>query len=344
MTKARETKQRRLPFEILGLISISAFFGVILFLLLSGTGTVIVETYCFRKDIVLTELEWMEADRWICGISGLLSLMGFSLLFLALLGDRMAYIRTITEGIHDLQSGKIGITLPLEGRNELTHLAASINDLSETQQKLRQKEETLAREKDQFIRSLSHDIRTPLTSILAYSEYLEEENSVPQEEQKQYLQMIRKKAEQIRDLSALLLDGDKRSVEYFDNAKLLMEQLAAEFEEDLEDRFCVQIDLSGCGSFGGSFDVQELRRIFDNLSSNVQKYAAPKEPVLLDIRITEAGLCIRQQNGVLTAPVLQDSYKLGINSIRRIAQNYGGWVDVLKDANKFCITVTLSEY
>lgn len=156
--------------------------------------------------------------------------------------------------------------------------------------------------------------------------------------------MIRKKAEQIRDLTALLLDGDKRSLEHFDDAKLLMEQLAAEFEEELEERFAVHTDLSGCPSFAGTFDVQELRRIFDNLSSNVHKYADPDQPVYLHIGVDQDGLCIRQTNSIPADPGQKDSYKLGLNSIRRIAQNYGGRVVIRQDADRFSITITLSDF
>ena len=344
MTNGKIRKQRKLSYEILGLIGISAFFAAVLFLILSWTAAAIVEIYCFHNDVILSEFEWLEVDRWIFGTSGTLSAVAFSLLFLALFSDRMKYIRTITEVIHALRLGNIDISLPLEGRNELTQLADSINYMSATQRLLQQKERSLAHEKEQFVRTLSHDIRTPLTSIMAYSEYLSSENSIPPEEQKMFLQMIRKKAEQIRDLTALLLEGDKRNPEYFDNAHLLMTQLAAEFEEDLEERFDVHTDLSGCSSFSGTFDVQELRRVFDNLSSNVQKYADPEQPVKLSIALGEDGLCIWQKNSVFEDNGEKDSYKLGINSIRRIVQNYGGRVDVSQDAVSFSIAVILIDF
>lgn len=335
-------KQRKLSLEILGLIGISAFFAALLLLILIMTGGAIVQGYCFRNDIVMTEYDWLEADRWIWSVSGVLAAVGFSVLFLVLLAERMAYIRTITEGIHALRLGQADVTLSLEGNNELTELADSVNFLSETQRNLKAKEQALAREKEQFLRTLSHDIRTPLTSILAYSEFLTSDNAIP-EEQKDHLRMIRKKAEQIRDLTALLLDGDKRCPEHFENAHLLMEQLAAEFEEDLEDEFDVHTDLSGCGFFAGTFDVQEFRRIFDNLSSNVQKYADPDQPINLCIKVDKDGLTIQQTNTIPISPVQRDSYKLGLNSIRRIAQNYGGRVEIRQDVSNFMITIIFTE-
>ena len=344
MTNGRRTKQRKLAYEILGLIGICALFAAFLFLILSWTAAAIVETYCFDNDVVMTEFDWLDVERWIFISGAVLSAGGFSLLFLMLLSDRMTYIHTITEGINALQLGQHEGSLPLEGRNELTRLAQAINDMSAAQQQLREKEQNLAREKERFIRTLSHDIRTPLTSILAYSEYLAVTDGLSDEERKMHLQMIRKKAEQIRDLTELLLDADKRNPEHFEDAHLLMEQLAAEFEESLEERFAIHTDLSACPSFAGTFDVQELRRIIDNLSSNVEKYADPNQAVHLNIRKDQAGLCIRQTNGISSGAGPKDSYKLGINSIRRIAQNYGGQVSVRQDAENFSITVTLLDF
>ena len=343
MTDRKPPKRRRLAYEILGLIGVSALFAAILFLILSGTGAVIVEGYCFRNDLIMTELDWLAADRWIFSMSGLLSAVAFSLLFLVLLGDHMAYIRTITAGIDELRRGPTVLALPLEGNNELTALAEAVNDLSAAQQRLREKERAMAQEKEQFLRTLSHDIRTPLTSILAYSEYLSGDAQLSPEEQRMHLQLLRKKAEQIRDLTALLLDGDRRSPEYFADARLLMEQLAAEFEEVLEDRFDIQTDLSGCPAFSGSFDAQELRRIFDNLSSNVEKYADRSQPVFLSICVTQEGLHIRQSNGICADAGPKDSYRLGLNSIRRMAQSYGGRVTVQKDEKRFAIEISLCE-
>lgn len=344
MNRKIQKKQIKLAYEILGLIVLSALVAVFLFFILSLSAETVVENYCFENDVVISEYDRMNIDSWIFTLSGIISAIGFSLLFLALLSDRVNYIRTITKGIDDLRLGSYGSLLPLEGRNELTQLAASVNYMSETQRLLREKEQAIALEKEQFIRALSHDIRTPLTSILAYSQYLTGENTLTPEEEKRYLKMIEIKAEQIRDLTGLMLDADKRAPEYFDNARLLMEQLAAEFEDALEERFEICTHISLCPSFNGYFDVQELRRIFDNLASNVQKYADCEKPVRLCIFTNEKALCIQQSNSIPPSVEKRNSYKLGISIIRRIANNYGGNVEILQDHNSFSINITLSDF
>ena len=340
MTNREASTRRKFAHEILGLIGISALVAAVAFAVLTNIAATVAEVYCFENDVPMTEFDWMEVERWIFGVGGFLAVSLFCVMFLSMLADRMAYIRKITKAIDAMRDGEEAITIALEGNNELTELAGSINYMSAARQQIRQKEQALASEKEQLIRTLSHDIRTPLTSILAYSEYLAGETELSEAERKAHLQMIRRKAEQIRDLTDILLDGGKRSLERFDDARLLMEQLAAEFEESLEEDFTVKVDLSGCNSFAGTFDVGELRRIFDNLSSNVKKYADPGKPVRLTVRSGEK-LVILQSNTVGTSPAQEDSYKLGIHSIRRIAQLYGGSVAVEQDGKQFTITIKL---
>lgn len=343
MTDRTVVKGRKFAHEILGLIAISALVALVAFLFLVNIAMTVAEVYCFENDVPMTEFDWMEVDLWIFGSSAFFAVCLFCVLFLFLMRDRIAYIRKITEGINAMRSGQTHTAIPLEGSNELTELADAINYMSAARQRILEKERTLAQEKEELIRSLSHDIRTPLTSVLAYSEYLATEDNIPEQERKAYLRMIRRKAEQIRDLTDILLDGSKRKTEFFEDGRLLLEQFAQEFEGELEDRFQVRMDLSGCGTFSGSFDVRELRRIFDNLSSNVKKYAEPQQPVCLRAWVDANGLTIQQKNAVRTPAPEEDGYGLGISSIRRIAQHYGGQVSTQLAAGRFVITVLLSD-
>ena len=124
--------------------------------------------------------------------------------------------------------------------------------------------------------------------------------------------------------------------------KLLLEQMALEFEEELEDKFTLSVDFSACPDFSGSFDLQELRRVFDNLSSNIQKYADPTEPVCLKMSFANNSLEIHQSNAILTRKPESESYRIGINSIRRIAQLYGGSALTEEKDGRFTITITFS--
>ena len=120
---------------------------------------------------------------------------------------------------------------------------------------------------------------------------------------------------------------------------MLMAQMCAEFEEELEGQFSIDLDISRCPAFSARLDVQELRRIFDNLASNVGKYADPAKPVTLAVTLEDYALVIRQTNAVLPRKEQTESYGIGLNSIRRIAQGYGGSVTVEENEGQFCISV-----
>jgi len=223
-------------------------------------------------------------------------------------------------------------------------LILSVKQSRRTKRLIKEKEQILKEEKEQLIRTLSHDIRTPLTSIISYSEFLMSERDIPKEKQREYLAMILKKSEQMKEMSELLLDGSGRHPERFEDAKLLMEQLAFELEEALEDEFTVELDLDHCDSFPGTFDVLELRRITDNLISNIEKYADRSHPVTFSIRHQGEELVIHQSNHIRSGEFSGESYQVGLNSIRWIAHKYGGRVEVKKDDHFFEITITFTEF
>lgn len=339
----KKTRGRKLSFEILGLFAVCFIISLILYFFLLFLASGLIENLLWEQNIELNEEQQYHLDSTVFSASLVFPVFFFIILFLTLFGEKLSYIHEIIKGVDALRMGNSGYELPIVGNNELTRLAEAVNYLSKTELELKEKESRLKEEKETLIRTLSHDIRTPLTSIMSYTELLSAKGSVSDREQREYLHLVSKKTEQIKELTDILLDGGKRNVEFFEDAKLLMEQLAAEFEEALEDDYILAIDLSECKAFSGSFDVQELRRVFDNLISNIQKYADPSSPVELQIKIGSYGIIMKQKNAVLKREKQTESYQMGIYSIKRIAQNYGGGAVAEQQEDVFCITVTLSD-
>lgn len=304
LTDKRKRRTRKLSREILGLLAVTLIISVVIFWLLFACGITIIEHICASRDVILTDAQLQEVDNWTYNVSLLISVAFFVVALLFLMGDRLSY---------------------------------ALN-------KIEDKERALSQEKEQLFRSLSHDIRTPLTSILSYSEFLLQKEGSSPEEYKEYLELIRKKGQQIKDLTDVLLEGGKRDLQTFEDGKLLMEQLAAEFEAALEDRYPVKTDLSSCKSFKGDFDINELMRIFDNLITNVQKYADPEKEVSLKISASKNEISIVQSNSITPQPAEVESNKIGLASIKRIAHHYGGQVEVVSDTDEFQISITLSEF
>lgn len=315
---------------------------MLLYFLIAHFAPRIVEDHCFVNEITLDDDQLYQLDATMYSVGTAAAVLFFIVMFVVLFGERLAYIRKITAGVEALRDRNYDVQVKLIGNNELTELAEAINYLSRSEQMIKAKEKRLSEEKEELIRTLSHDIRTPLTSVIAYTEFLSAKGNLIAEEQAEYLSLVRKKAAQIKELTDILLDGGRREVEHFADARLLFEQLAGEFEEELEGDFKLSVALPSASAFSGSFDVGELRRIFDNLISNIRKYAEPARTVELSVSQNDGGIVIRQCNGIRNDSAPSESFKMGLHSIRRIAQNYGGRVEIAQSDEKFEIIITLS--
>lgn len=342
MSIDKKKKRKKLSHEILGIFLITAVIFIFIFFCLSTAAYSIATTYCEANNIILSDmLEW-TINVWTQNVSFAASLLIFVALLLFLIGRKIAYIKEIILGVDALRTHRMNYKIPLDGNNELTELAESINFLSKTELELKEKEETLQKEKEEFIRSLSHDIRTPLTSILSYSEYINSKESLTKDEIKDYTSLIQKKALQIKTLSDQLLEGKNRSTEYFENGKFLFEQLVEEWAITLEDIFKCEIDFSNCHPFSGNFNVPELQRIFDNLASNIKKYADPEDYVTLKIYTIGKQLFIEQKNICKNNKNSVESNKIGLENIKKICMHYNGELHYNLEDNKFSVRIIFS--
>lgn len=292
MTNENGRKTKRLSREILGLLLITAVIALFFWGFLYLTANSISETYFTERNLQPSEGQWLTLRAWIRSVSLLSTVILFLVLFLFLLGQKLAYLREIIQGVDALRTHRLEDTIPLREANELTELAEHINFLSETERRLRQQETAL-------------------------------------------------QAAQMKDMTDRLLEGSKRNVEPVENGRLLMEQLAGEWEEILEDSFSCEISMENCTDFRAEWDMQEILRIFDNLSSNVEKYADSGHPVLLQMDRGVDTLRILQKNAVRQTAQKIESNQIGLESIRRITAGYGGAVTVSLDEKQFQIEITL---
>lgn len=342
MSNMKAKKRRKLSLELLLLTGVCVVICIVLFALLFACANALVDMYIASAEDQAAVEDFSVYIGWVINICLGISAAVFVILFLVVIGERLSYIAKIIKGIEMLKEKDPDFVIPLEGNNELTSLAEEINILSEKRRQIEKREKALYLEKEQFIRTMSHDIRTPLTSIIGYSELLSRKDDLTAEEAGQYIGEIRKKSYVIKEMTDVLLDDGKRNIEYFENARLLFEQLAEEFEESVSD-FELDFDWDALAEFSGSFDVLELRRIFDNLASNVNKYADDNCPVYLKIEYN-GELTVIQKNKKKADIQKAESYKMGIASIRRIAGNYNGRVATDDSDEDFEIRITLLDF
>lgn len=335
------SNRKKLTHEILGLFGISVAVSAFFYAFLSMTSSSIAEAYIYQKDLLLTESQQWMLDFWIPKVSFVMAVILFVFLFLFLIGQRLRYIKDIILGIESLRMHRMDYEIPLEWNNELTELAENINFLARTERELQIKESLLREEREGFIRAMSHDIRTPLTVIKGYSEYMQNKDSLSEEEIRLYAQLIDQKARQLKEMTDRLLNGG-RVLEKIENGRFLMEQLASEWEMMLEDEFSCNIDMTECTDFTGEFDIQELRRVFDNLASNVKKYADTAYPVKLTIFKKADFLVIVHTNHLRENTAEVESNGIGLENIQKIVEHYKGTMNVEQSSEFFRITLQIS--
>ncbi len=345
-TTQRSGNRRKLYFEILKDLAAALVVAAFTFFFLYYSSHSIVENYITHRGIPLTDVQMSLLDTWLKSLCIAAASIIFICMFLVLLGRRLEYINQITAGVEKLRERQMNFYIEPEGNDELTELAESINFLSSSQRRLMRREQELKDEREEFIRSLSHDIRTPLTSILSYSELLAEKEDLGKEETQNYIALVRSKSEQMKRLISQLSGQSNAVVEKIDDIGLLMRQLTFEWEELLDENFDCHVDLSHCGNFPCAVDTSSLCRIIDNLASNVQKYADPSEAVQLTVSTKGHLLLIRQENKV-AKPVISknpapESSLIGLVNVKRIAEASGGHVNVSADDCSFLIDIAIA--
>ena len=154
-------------------------------------------------------------------------------------------------------AGALNQTIPVVGTDELARLAASVNTMRDTILERTRNEQTAWQANSDLITAMSHDIRNPLTSLIGYLDLLEMSQDRLPEDLRSYVLASRDKAYQLKDLT------------------ILCAQLLGECTAELRSRgFDVNLLLltTPCTV---TTDVQMLKRVTDNLLSNIEKYADP---------------------------------------------------------------------
>ena len=274
-------------------------------------------------------------------------IVSFAVASLGLLLLDLWYMQRLTRRIISLSkeaaavsSGDLNRSITAPGEDEVAALAASMDEMRRSVIARLGSEKRAWEANTELITAISHDIRTPMTSLIGYLGLLCEENRDPAE-QKQFAQSAYGKAMELKDLTDqlfryFLVYGKAElelNLERFDG-RLLLEQLLGEAEFDLADAgFTVQrIEFEGECSLQA--DPLYLKRVMDNLVSNIKKYADPAQPLvaLSELKDGELSLCL--SNAVSSSMARKESTKIGLRTCEKILSSMGGsFRTVLEDGH-----------
>ena len=105
-------------------------------------------------------------------LSAVLALVLFILLFLRINRKLIHYICRLNEEVQILEGGNLEYQVSVEGNDEITDLAKSMNRMKESFQQQMETEQTLHQANRRLVTEMSHDLRTPLTGMMLYLEIL----------------------------------------------------------------------------------------------------------------------------------------------------------------------------
>ena len=180
---------------------------------------------------------------------------------------------------------------------ELQELAAQLNGLLERHLKVKADYRRSEIAFKKMLSNISHDIKTPLTSIINYVDLLKKEG-MDSPNASQYLEVLERQSARLKKLTEDLVEASKASsgainvVKAPTNVQVLLEQTVGQFEERLE-KNGIQVVLSPCESQSLILaDGRLLWRVFDNLMNNICKYALSGTRVYLNMENTGDAICI----------------------------------------------------
>ena len=125
------------------------------------------------------------------------------------------------------------------------------------------------------------------------------------------------------------------------DARLLLEQLLGEMEFDLRDAGCTVERRDFEGECSVTVDPLYLKRVLDNLQSNIRKYADTSEPVRIVSELKDKVLTLRVTNAVSASQTKKESTKIGLRTCEKIMTALGGSFTVTNDGEHFAAEMVL---
>lgn len=219
--------------------------------------------------------------------------------------------------------------------------------------------------KTELITNVSHDIKTPLTSIINYVDLLSREE-LENEKAREYLEVLQRQSARLKKLTDDLVEASKASSGVLgvtlEDCELgvMLEQTAGEYGERLAEKGLSLVLRKPDKAVHVRADARHTQRIFDNLMSNILKYAMPGTRVYLELTEEETGAAVifRNTSGreiVLSPEELTERFVrgdaarstegsgLGLSIARSLAELQGGSLAVTVDGDLFKVTLNFQQ-
>jgi signal transduction histidine kinase len=203
----------------------------------------------------------------------------FLFVFFVLILNTVRYVRTIAEGLMHLAKGNMDYRIAQEREDELGIVVRNINYMADQLQSMMEKERQIEKSKMELITHISHDLRTPLTSIIGYVNLLKQDDYQNLADHKRYVNNAYSKLQQLQKLIddlfeyTRLMSGDVKLVFKEIDLSDMLEQMIIEYEP-IARKYGLELRKDWeAAPMLGYVNVEKLARAIDNLLMNALKFS-----------------------------------------------------------------------
>ena len=278
-----------------------------------------------------------------------LTVICFIVSFSVRINRRVRYVEYLSQEIQKIREEGFGRTMELQGDDEITRLCAVINEMSVQLREKEEREKRQQRSKDELITNVSHDLRSPLTSIIGYVELLKETGPEDRQRFAEYIEVVERRLTGLNGLINELFEYTKLNsadqlpdMEKRDVLELLR-HILYEYKILMEGEGLTLSWQLGAESHAAHINTQQMVRVFQNLLENARRYADHSAPVTVTAQDTgRLHICITNRvadpHGIEPDRIFERFYcgdrarsapqssGLGLAIVKRIVELHGGQV------------------
>ena len=259
---------------------------------------IILAIVCIVVNVFMIIYAIEDYNEFIGILAPIITIAGFTYYML----KKLSYLSYIMDGTQRIKNGDIHHKLQLVGEDNFTTLADNINNIRDGLDKAIDSQLRSERMKSELITNVSHDLKTPLTSIINYVELIKKEENITPEYLKDYINVLDSKSKRLKVLIEDLFEASKASsgnielnMEKIDITQLLRQSIG-ELEEKLsEANLDLKINVPEDKVYVRA-DGRRLYRVLENLLSNISKYSLSNTRVYIDITEVEGRVKLIMKN------------------------------------------------
>lgn len=300
----------------------------------------------FSDGIFQVSLDDFSYTRYytLCNIISLI--VAFLVIFISVLSyiNRLSgRIIRLSSAAQEIENGNLEYDIPSSGSDEVSRLASGMDSMRISVQE-RIKSESAARQANtDLIAAISHDIRTPLTTLIGYLELLQGGAYSSDEQRAQYVDIAHEKAMRLKELTDelfryfLVFSQTEIPVKIEDlDGEILLEQLFGEHMIELRASGWTVIVNPIDAPCTVSTDAMCLKHVLDNVFSNVKKHGDKAKPVIVLARIEgDSRLHLSVTNSMPDVPNKVESTRVGLRTCEKMMQTCGGEFHTSCSGKKF---------